>query len=92
MDDITLGEVHRSLELMRQDISGLRDSVVKRDDLTSAASAWTMLLQSHEQIAEQRHKELNNRITALESWQTWAMRIVLGAVMAGVLALVLVQP
>lgn len=77
---------------MHIDVRDLRDVVVKRDDLTAAASSWQMLLQSHEQFSAQRYAEVKARVDQLEAWQTWAMRLVIGAVLSAVVALVIIAP
>lgn len=49
---------------------------------------------SHEQLAElikggdAAHKELGDRITKLEGWNTWLVRLVVGAVVMAGLALI----
>lgn len=91
-DDVSLGEVARRLNALHQDVRELRNSIVERDDLSATATAWEASLRAHEQKMDLRftqsdleHRQLRRDIDTLQAWQTWAARIVLGAVLLAVL-------
>ena len=54
------------------------------DKLSDAYGA----LASHDAADAQRLRALDRRVSAVEAWQTWALRVVLGLVAAGVAAAV----
>ena len=91
-NDVTLGELARRMDLLHADVKELRTSIVEHDDLSAVANSWQLLLQSHESRAELVRIGLETRITHLEAWNTWAVRIVLGLVLSAVVAVVLVDP
>lgn len=74
-DVVTLGELGRRIDGMGKSLDKLADAVHQMDKKQSADFI--------------RLGHLEARVASLEDWKTWAMRIVIGAVIAGVLALVL---
>lgn len=55
------------------------------DSLASIRDSM-QLLAVRDSADDQRLKALDARLTKVEGWQTWALRIVVGAVVAGALA------
>jgi len=89
MDDVTLGELARRLDSMHTDVKEMRSSIVDHNDLTSVANSWTMLLAAHESKVDLQMQQVQAKVAALEAWNLWAMRIVLGLVLTSVVGLVL---
>ena len=89
MDDVTLGELARRLDSMHTDVKEMRSSIVDHNDLTSVANSWTMLLAAHESKVDLQMQQVQAKVNALEAWNTWAMRIVLGLVLTSVVGLVM---
>lgn len=92
MDDVTLGELARRMDLLHGDVKELRGAIVEHDDLRAAAGAWHTALQAHENLADRRMTAVETRMDRLDAWHAWALRIVLGAVLVALLALVLSDP
>jgi len=89
MDDVTLGELARRLDSMHTDVKEMRTSIVDHNDLTSVANSWTMLLAAHESKVDLQMQQVQAKVAALEAWNIWAMRIVLGLVLTSVVGLVM---
>lgn len=75
--DYTPGEIARALAALTESTKALTDTVTKM----SARDAADL----------ERFKHHEARISTLESWQTWAMRIVLAAVIMAVIGLVIYE-
>lgn len=88
MDDVTLGELARRMESIHVDVKELRAAVVNHDDLAIATKGWDKALEAHEAFSAARAESMSSRISDLEAWQTWVVRIVIGIVMAAALGLV----
>lgn len=88
----TPSELGRRLDEVRGDlrhISDRFDRLPDQQDLANVASAWMTSLTALEQHTATRVDHLNRRVDALDAWQTWAVRILLGALLvAGVTALI----
>jgi|GEM_PF-6140223 len=88
-EDVTLGELNRKLD-------GLAGSVQKLTDKLDDYPKWSDIKRIEGNLkdtitaaVEQREaviKAVEHRVMTLESWQTWAARIVIGAVVTGVIA------
>ena len=70
---VTVGEIARRLDRMTARLDQLPDAA----DLQAVAGTWLAQLQS----TDTRVEELQRRITHLEEWQTWALRIIVGALL-----------
>lgn len=82
MDEVTIGEVHRRVEELHDEVEDLRHTIVGKDRVKE-------MISSHEaQIRLELHA-LEARISVLEQWQTWGMRIVLGLVLTAIVGLVI---
>jgi len=77
-DDITTGELGRRLDVMNATLGGVQE---KLGEAAQRDARDYVMLAEHER-----------RIKGLESWQTWALRVVLGLVIAAVVGVVLVRP
>ena len=73
-DDVTLGEVGRRLTNVE---AALQTQTTLLGKLVASAAADDV-----------RFIHIDDRISRLERWQTWALRLVVAAVAAAVLALV----
>lgn len=60
----------------------------KLDNITTGFVTTAQLLAAQTR-ADDKHREQDRAIRALESWNTWAARIVIGAVLTAVMALLL---
>lgn len=88
--DVTLGELARRLDVLHSDLKDLRSAVVERDDLANASNGWLASLTGHEKSCALQLGAMDARVASLEAWQTWGLRILAGAVLSAVIALVLV--
>lgn len=91
-DQPSPGEISRRLDDLRGDVHRVSDRLDRlpdRDDLTALATAWQGALAASEALADTRHTHLEQRVTDLEQFQSWAVRIVLGLVIVAVVGLVL---
>lgn len=76
--DITLGEVGRRLDLMTATLGGVQEKLGG--------------LVAHDAGDRAKLEALTERVSNLEGWKTWAVRVVLGLVITGVIGLALVGP
>nr|WP_243874829.1 hypothetical protein [Arthrobacter woluwensis] len=82
---VTLGEVSRHLDSISSELRGMRS---KMDDLTS----WPDIKRVEDGLKARHDADvlaLTRRIATLEGWQTWAGRLVLGAVILAILGVVI---
>lgn len=70
---MTVGEIARRLDRMTARLDQLPDAA----DLQAVAGTWLAQLQA----TDSRVEELQRRIAHLEEWQTWALRIIVGALL-----------
>lgn len=77
--DVTTGELGRRLERFESTVTGALSGI---SDKLDARPDWLDV--------RNIEKGLNEKIKRLEDWQTWAGRLVLGAVVLAVLGVVLV--
>lgn len=89
---MTLGELGRRMDLMHADVQAMRSSIVEHTDLDTATRGWERALAAHEATSALRDGNLDHRLTTVEAWQTWALRLVVGAVLMAGLGYLLVQP
>lgn len=87
--EVTLGEVARSLQELRQDVREIRGVVAERDDLHTVTESWKAALSAHERHAETRIATIESDVQELRAWQTWAGRLVLGAVVLAIITALL---
>lgn len=88
-DDVTLGELNRKID-------GVAGAVKDLTDKLDNYPRWPDVKRIEEQLGrnlraaiEQRDTVVDGlklRITDLEAWQAWALRIVVGLVISGVIA------
>lgn len=76
--EVTLGEVSRGLADVETQLEKLTDAV----NTSTTKSAADFVRLGH----------IEARVGALEDWQKWAMRVVLGLVLTAVVGLVIVIP
>ncbi len=94
MDEITAGEVARGLELIRADIKELAAEVRERPDWQDIRRVETGLqLQiANEATARQLERlAADKAIKGLEDWNTWAQRLILGALGTGLVGWIVTQ-
>lgn len=90
-DDVTLGELTRHIDLLRDDVKDMRAGLVDQRDLTTATRGWERALEAHERAADMRMTHTESRVGAVEAWQTWALRLVVGAVLMAGLGYLLID-
>ena len=93
VETVTLGELNRN-------VNRLSDQMTKLTEAVSANPTWPDIKRIEQQqndarpavvkVAEEQHAAMESRIQVLESWQTWAGRSILGALIAGAVALLFV--
>lgn len=66
----------------------LSERIAKIEANGDATLALVRELDSRDRADLQRHHSHERRLASLESWQTWATRLIVGAVALGVLSLV----
>lgn len=82
-DDLTTGELKRRLVELDRKFDSLDD---KLDHLPERMHA----LYVPREVYETEQRAIRAQLSALEAWQTWALRLVVGAVISAILAVVLV--
>lgn len=82
LDQPSVGEIARRLDRMGARLDQLPDAA----DLQAVAGVWLAQLQA----TDTRVEELRRRVHHLEEWQTWALRIVVGALLTAALGALLV--
>lgn len=85
-DDITLGEIWRGQELLRGDVKELTQTIVAKpdwNDLKDTRAALEAKLSAEEATRKAERAVADKAIAALEDWNKWAVRIVLGAAGTG---------
>lgn len=82
----TIKEVGIHLGYMSKNIADLKILVQEQNKAYSTKAEFLAL----EQRFEERHHEQEVRINAIDSWMTWAQRLVLGLVVTAVIAGVVV--
>lgn len=92
MDDVTLGELARRMDLLHTDVKEMRSAVVEHDDLKSVANAWHLSLTAMESTSALKFQTLDTRVTSLESALRWVVMTVLAMVIAAVVGAVIVGP
>lgn len=97
-DDITLGEIWRGQELLRDAVKELTKTIVAKPDWNDLKDTRTALEaqvvaeaasrkaadEAEKAAREAERKVADKAIAALEDWNKWAVRIVLGAAGTGV--------
>lgn len=66
------------LKDVKDELIGLRNHFVSKADLKAA-----------QDLADEKHKQQDKAIKALEDWNLWAQRLVIGTVITAVLVLIL---
>jgi hypothetical protein len=92
--DITPAEIWRGVRQISADIKELARAVESRPDKEDLATMKAGILeQLHAEITirELERKIADKAIKALEDWNSWAVRIVLGAAGTGVVGWVIVE-
>jgi hypothetical protein len=101
--EVTLPELGRDVAELRAGVDRLEAKVAAlpdREYLTLIAEGWKAALEAHareqslrielvDSAAQGRAHSMTHRITSLEAWQTWAARLVVGAVIMAALGAVL---
>ncbi|MGM7776144.1 hypothetical protein ACSVHC_09015 [Arthrobacter sp. KNU-44] len=88
-EEVTLGEVSRTLAGLVQSVEKLTEKLDKYPqwpDVLRIEKQWQDKLDAAIAQREQAIAEATRRISELESWQLWAARIVIGAVILGVIS------
>lgn len=92
----TLGEIGRAVTRLETDLVGVRDAIRALEDkvpskelVAATERAWTSHMAAIEARFNDKIVTLEEKFEDLDAWKTWALRIVMGAVLAALLALVL---
>lgn len=88
-EEVTLGEVSRKLDGLVESVRSITDRLdqyPRWPDLKRIEDQWQEKLEAAVLQRELAIAEATRRIAELESWQLWAARIVIGAVVSGVIA------
>lgn len=78
------------VDMLSSKIDGLAHNFVSQADLASAQREATLQHTIINDEMRTKHSAHEKRLAKIESWLTWAGRIVIGAVIAAVIGLVLV--
>jgi hypothetical protein len=90
-EEPSAGEIGRNLVLIREDIQKLSTAVEQRpdwNDLKDARANLEALIAAERTIRELQRVVADKAIQGLEDWNRWAVRIIVGAVLLGVIGLV----
>lgn len=91
-DEISTGEIGRNLALIRDDIKGLTAAVEQRpdwNDLKDFRMNLEARIEAERTIRELQRVVADKAIQALEEWNQWAVRIVIGAIITAAIAAVI---
>lgn len=86
-------ELGRRLDDLRADVrhvSERLDRLPDQTDLQTVATAWHASLEAQDQLHRTWRDHLETRVSSVESWQTWALRLVVGAVATAILSAMIV--
>jgi len=86
-EEITLGEIWRGQNLLREDVKELTKTIVAKpdwNDLKDTRTALEAKIAAEEATRKAERAVADKAIAALEDWNKWAVRIVLGAAGTGV--------
>lgn len=87
-EDVTLGELNRKLDSLTGSVQSLTDKLdnyPRWPDVQRIERQWQEKLDAAVAQRETVTGGITQRIADLESWQTWAARIIIGLVIAGVI-------
>lgn len=93
VETVTLGEVNRNVSRLADQMRELTAAVAdypKWPDIKRIEQQQNNERTAVVKVAEEQHAAMESRIQVLESWQTWAGRSILGALIAGAVALLFV--
>lgn len=93
VETVTLGELNRTLNRVATTVDEMRKEVTeypKWPDIKRIEQQQDAARNAVVKLANEQHKAMESRIEVLESWQTWAGRSILGALIAGAVALLYV--
>ena len=91
-EKVSLGEISRGLGALRSDVKELTSAVQQRPDWNDLKDAKASVEAKVEAEAATREAErivADKAIAALEDWNKWAVRIVLGAAGTGIVGWIL---
>lgn len=79
------------IAVLNNDIKHISESMARMEqkfDLAIGNFVTVDKLMDAQNVASEKHKEIDGRLNKLEAWNTWFIRIVLGAVLLAGIALV----
>lgn len=99
MDEPTLGEVNRRLASVAEQISKLATAIealqaaiaityVRQDVYRAEKEVLVNILKNERAAVELLEKSITEQIESLEEWKDWSLKIIVGAVILAVLALI----
>ena len=77
--------------LTQRDVQGLRESLEKLDRTMSVLQERMEATYVRKDVLDPALRALQEDVTEVREWQTWALRIVVGAVLLALLGAVLAQ-
>lgn len=86
-DEITIGEVYRGIGDLRGDVKELTKTIVAKpdwNDLKDTRAALEAKIAAEEASRKAERLVADKAIAALEDWNKWAVRIILGAAGTGI--------
>lgn len=93
-DQIGVPEVWRGVQAIRADIAQLSADVALRpdwQDLKRSEDAIYARIEAEVTVRQLERHTADKAIKALEDWQSWAIRIVLGSIGTGILGWIITQ-
>lgn len=94
----TLGEIGRSVDRLEKEIGGVRgdirqleEKVPTKELVMAMERAFQNSLSSTEEKWSMEINLVKSKVEDLESWKTWTLRLVVGAVLMGILGLVIIS-
>lgn len=93
VETVTLGELNRNVNRLADQMTKLTEAVAdypKWPDIKRIEQQQKDALAAVVKVAAEQHTAMESRIDVLESWQTWAGRSIIGALIVGAVGLLFV--
>lgn len=97
-DQPSLGEIGRSVDRLEKEIGGVRgdikqleEKVPTREFIEAMERAFLASLSATETKWSTKIEHIEDKIADLESWKTWTLRLVVGAILMAILGLVVIS-
>lgn len=93
MNEPSPSELARRLDDIKGEFVWFREKLLSlpdQNDMQSMGSAWVAQLQALDSRLDNYRQETDRRLTDIESWQMWALRLATGSILTGIIGAVIV--